>query len=253
VGAYLLDLGAFTPILYSFDDRENILDLLDRITGSRLTYCFYRFGGVPQDIDDTFIAGARAFIKRLRSRWADYDNLVTKNVIFINRAKDVGFITKEQCIKYGLTGPMVRGSGIPYDIRKSEPYSAYPDFEFEIPIGETGDIMDRYLVRMREMEQSMRIIEQALDKLPNGPIMAEKVPKRLKPAAGEVYQAVETARGEFGCYIVSQGDVKPYRIKLRVPSFGNLSILPEMAVDTLVADLVAILGSVDVVVPEIDR
>jgi NADH-quinone oxidoreductase subunit D len=253
VGAYLLDLGAFTPILYSFDDRENILDLLDRITGSRLTYCFYRFGGVPVDLDDEFITGVRAFIKRLRARWMDYDNLVTKNVIFVNRVKGVGFITKEQCVRYGLTGPMVRGSGIPYDIRKSEPYSAYPEFDFEIPIGESGDIMDRYLVRMREMEQSLRIIEQALDKLPNGPIMADKVPKRLKPATGEVYQAVETARGEFGCYIVSQGDIKPYRIKLRVPSFGNLSILPELAVDTLVADLVAILGSVDVVVPEIDR
>jgi len=253
VGAYLLDLGAFTPILYCFDDRENILDLLDRITGSRLTYCFYRFGGVTMDLDDEFIAGSRAFIKRLRGRFKDYDNLVTKNVIFINRAKGVGFISKEQCLQYGLTGPMVRGSGIPYDIRKSEPYSAYPAFDFEIPIGDKGDIMDRYLVRLREMGQSLRIIEQALDKLPNGPIMAEKVPKRVKPAEGEVYQAVETARGEFGIYIVSQGDVKPYRIKLRVPSFGNLSILPELAVDTLVADLVAILGSVDVVIPEIDR
>jgi NADH-quinone oxidoreductase subunit D len=253
VGAYLLDLGAFTPILYCFDDRENLLDLLDRITGSRLTYCFYRFGGVPEDLDDEFISGTRAFSKRLRARFKDYDNLVTKNVIFINRARDVGFITREQCLKYGLTGPMVRGSGIPYDIRKSEPYSAYPLFDFEIPIGAKGDIYDRYLVRMREMEQSLRIIEQALDKLPGGPIMAEKVPKRIKPAAGEVYQAVETARGEFGCYIVSQGDIKPYRIKLRVPSFANLSILPEIAVDTLVADLVAILGSVDVVVPEIDR
>ncbi|OGP73892.1 MAG: NADH dehydrogenase [Deltaproteobacteria bacterium RBG_13_58_19] len=253
VGAYLMDLGAFTPFLYCFDDREHLLDLLDRITGSRLTYCFYRFGGVPQDIDEEFITGCRDFVKRLRSRWVDYDNLVTKNVIFIHRARDVGLITQEQCIKYGLTGPMVRGSGIPYDIRKSEPYSVYPLFDFEIPIGERGDIMDRYLVRMREMEQSLRIIEQALDKLPNGPIMAEKVPKRIKPPEGEVYTAVETARGEFGCYVVSKGDVKPYRIKLRVPSFGNLCILPEVAVDTLVADLVAILGSMDVVVPEIDR
>jgi NADH-quinone oxidoreductase subunit D len=253
VGAYLMDLGAFTPFLYCFDDREHLLDLLDRITGSRLTYCFYRFGGVPQDIDAEFITGCRAFVKRLRSRWVDYDNLVTKNVIFIHRARDVGLITQEQCIKYGLTGPMVRGSGIPYDIRKSEPYSAYPLFDFEIPIGERGDIMDRYLVRMREMEQSLRIMEQALDKLPSGPIMAEKVPKRIKPPEGEVYTAVETARGEFGCYVVSKGDVKPYRIKLRVPSFGNLCILPEVAVDTLVADLVAILGSMDVVVPEIDR
>ncbi len=253
VGAYLLDLGAFTPFLYCFDDRENILDLLDRVTGSRLTYCYYRFGGVPKDIDDEFMAGCRAFITRLRGRFKDYDDLVTKNIIFIKRTRDIGVISKEQCVRYGLTGPMVRGSGIPYDIRKSEPYSVYPRFDFEIPIGERGDIMDRYLVRIREMAQSLRIIEQALDKLPDGPIMAEKVPKRIKPAAGEVYQAVETARGEFGCYIVSEGDIKPYRIKLRVPSFGNLSILPEIAVDTLVADLVAILGSIDVVVPEIDR
>lgn len=253
VGAYLMDLGAFTPFLYCFDDRENILDLLDRITGSRLTYCFYRFGGVPADLDEEFIAGTRAFINRFRGRWKDYDDLVTKNIIFIKRTKDVGVITKEQCVQYGLTGPMVRGSGIAYDIRKSEPYSAYPEFDFEIPIGENGDVFDRYIVRMREMEQSLRIIEQALNKLPDGPIMAEKVPKRLKPAAGEVYQAVETARGEFGCYVVSQGDIKPYRIKLRVPSFANLSILPEASVDNLVADVVAILGSMDVVVPEIDR
>jgi NADH-quinone oxidoreductase subunit D len=253
VGAYLMDLGAFTPFLYCFDDREIILDILDYLTGSRLTYCFFRFGGVPVDIDEAFTLACRNFIKRLRSRWADYHNLVTKNVIFIHRTRDVGFITQDQCIKYGLTGPMVRGSGIPYDIRKSEPYSAYPQFDFEIPIGDRGDVMDRYLVRMREMEQSLRIIEQALDKIPAGPIMAEKVPKRITPAAGEVYAAVETARGEFGCFMVSNGDTKPYRTKLRVPSFGNLSILPEIAVDTLVADLVAILGSIDVVVPEIDR
>jgi len=252
-GAYLLDLGAFTPIMYCFDDREHILDLLDRITGSRLTYCFYRFGGVPMDIDDDFVAGCRAFAKRLRSRWSDYDNLVTKNVIFINRARDVGLITRDQCVKYGITGPTLRGSGISYDLRKSEPYSAYPEFNFEIPIGTRGDIFDRYLVRLAEMEQSLRIIEQACDKLPNGPIMAEKVPKRIKPAVGEVYQGVETARGEFGMYVVSQGDVKPYRIKLRTPSFANLSLFPELAVDTLVADLVAILGSIDVVIPEIDR
>ena len=252
-GAYLLDLGAFTPIMYCFDDREHLLDLLDRITGSRLTYCFYRFGGVPVDLDAEWITGCLAFIQRLRSRWADYDNLVTKNVIFINRARDVGIITKDQCVKYGITGPNLLGSGIPYDIRKSEPYSAYPLFDFEVPIGSKGDIFDRYMVRLAEMEQSCRIIEQACNKLPDGPLMAEKVPKRIKPPVGEVYQAVETARGEFGCYIVSQGDVKPYRIKLRVPSFANLSLFPEMAVDNLVADLVANLGSIDVVIPEIDR
>ncbi|OPX19878.1 MAG: NADH dehydrogenase [Desulfobacca sp. 4484_104] len=252
-GAYLLDLGAFTPFLYCFDDRENVVDILDRVTGSRLTYCYFRFGGVRDDIDDEFIAGCRAFITRLRSRWQDYDDLVTKNVIFINRTRDVGIITPEQALKYGVTGPCLRGSGIPYDIRRSEPYSVYPLFDFEIPIGERGDIMDRYVVRLREMEQSLRIIEQALDKLPNGPIMAEKVPKRLKPAEGEVYAAVESGRGEFGTYIVSKGDTKPYRIKLRVPSFSNLSIISELIKDTLVADMVAILGSLDLVIPEVDR
>jgi NADH-quinone oxidoreductase subunit D len=249
-GAYLMDLGAFTPFLYCFDDREH---LLDGLTGSRLTYCFFRFGGVPVDIDAEFVAGCRAFVSRLRSRWDDYHNLVTKNVIFIHRTRDVGIITRDQCIKYGITGPNLRGSGIPYDIRKSEPYSAYPDFDFEIPIGANGDIYDRYIVRLAEMEQSLRIIEQACNKLPDGPIMAEKVPKRIKPPVGEVYQAVETARGSFGMYIVSQGDVKPYRIKLRTPSFANMSIFPEMAQDNLVADLVANLGSIDVVIPEIDR
>ena len=252
-GAYLMDLGAFTPFLYCFDDREHLLDLLDGLTGSRLTYCFFRFGGAPLDIDADFVAGGRAFVSRLRSRWDDYNNLVTKNVIFINRTRDVGIITRDQCIKYGITGPNLRGSGIPYDIRKSEPYSAYPEFDFEIPIGDKGDIYDRYIVRLAEMEQSLRIIEQACNKLPDGPIMAEKVPKRIKPPVGEVYQAVETARGEFGMYIVSQGDVKPYRIKLRTPSFANMSIFPEMAQDNLVADLVANLGSIDVVIPEIDR
>jgi NADH-quinone oxidoreductase subunit D len=252
-GAYLMDLGAFTPFLYCFDDREHLLDLLDGLTGSRLTYCFFRFGGAPVDIDDDFVARCRAFVSRLRSRWDDYHNLVTKNVIFIHRTRDVGIITRDQCIKYGITGPILRGSGIPYDIRKSEPYSAYPEFDFEIPIGSTGDIYDRYIVRLAEMEQSLRIIEQACNKLPDGPIMAEKVPNRIKPPVGEVYQAVETARGEFGMYIVSQGDVKPYRIKLRTPSFANMSIFPEMAQDNLVADLVANLGSIDVVIPEIDR
>lgn len=252
-GAYLLDLGAFTPFLYCFDDREQILDLLDYLTGSRLTYCFYRFGGVPVDIDDHFITGCRKFIERLRSRWDDYHDLVTKNVIFINRTKNIGIIPPELALKYGVTGPNLRGSGIPYDIRKSEPFSAYPEFDFEIPVGERGDIMDRYLVRLREMEQSCRIIEQALAKLPSGPIMAEKVPKRLKPPEGEVYTAVETARGEFGIYVVSKGDVKPYRVKLRVPSYANLAILPELIKDTMVADAIAILGSIDLVIPEIDR
>ncbi len=252
-GTYVMDLGGFTPFLYAFDDREQILDILDRVSGSRLTYSYCRFGGVCRDADAPFVDATRAFVKRLRSRFPDYDNLVTKNVIFNNRTRDVGILTPELALKYGVTGPTLRGSGVAYDIRKSEPFSAYPQFDFEIPIGERGDVLDRYMVRLREMEQSLRIIEQALDKLPAGPIMAEKVPKRLKPAEGEVFSAVETARGEFAIYVVSKGDIKPYRVKLRVPSFSNLSVLPELIQDTMVADAVAILGSIDLVIPEIDR
>ena len=175
-GAYLMDLGAFTPFLYCFDDREHLLDLLDGLTGSRLTYCFFRFGGVPVDIDADFVAGCRAFVSRLRSRWDDYNNLVTKNVIFINRTRDVGIITRDQCIKYGITGPNLRGSGIPYDIRKSEPYSAYPEFDFEIPIGSKGDIYDRYIVRLAEMEQSCASSSRPATSSPTAPSWRKRCP-----------------------------------------------------------------------------
>ena len=251
--AFILDLGGFTPLLYAFDDREVILDLLERVTGSRLTYCYFRFGGVYNDIDEEFITGTRAFIKRLRARLPRlYHDLVTGNIILIKRLKDIGFISADQCRRYGATGPVARGSGICFDIRRHEPYSVYPEFDFDIPVYPEGDSMARYLVRMDEIEQSMRIIEQALDRLPDGPVMA-KVPKILKPDAGYYYGAVETARGSFGCRLICDGGKKPYRLKLRSPTFSNLSLFGEAAEGLLLADALALMGSLDLVIPEIDR
>ncbi len=252
-GAFVLDLGGFTPLLYAFDDREHILDLLESVTGSRLTFCYYRFGGLCNDVDDDFLTGTRAFIKRLRKRLPDYHNLVTKNIILINRLKDVGVLSAEMCRKYGATGPVLRGSGVDYDVRKNEPYSVYPELDFEVPVYSEGDSMARYMVRMDEIDQCLRIVEQALDKLPEGPVMAEKVPKILKPAAGDYYGAVEAARGTFGIRIVSDGTNIPYRMKLRSPTFSNLSLYGEASRGLLLPDALALMGSLDLVIPEIDR
>jgi NADH-quinone oxidoreductase subunit D len=252
-GTYVMDLGGFTPFLYAFDDREQVLDTLDHVTGSRLTYSYCRFGGVIQDIDSEFIGMARAFVSRLRSRWKDYHNLVTRNIIFIKRTKGVGVITPELARQYGVTGPNLRACGIPFDVRKMEPYEVYDRFDFEIPVGSSGDAYDRYMVRIEEMEQSCRIIEQALDQLPKGPFLAEKVPHRIKPPKGEVYFAFESARGLTAYYLVSDGSQYPYRCHIRVPSLGNLHVIEDVFRNTLVADAISILGSIDLVIPEIDR
>ncbi len=252
MGAFLLDLGAFTPILYTFDDREQVLDILEDITGSRLTYCYFRVGGVCKDIDDNFIEKTRAFIKRQRERFDIYNKLVTGNIIFIKRAEGVGIISQDMACRYGVTGPVLRGSGIAYDVRKNEPYSVYPNFDFEIPVGSNGDCLDRYMVRLQEMEQSLRIIEQALDQLPAGPFLG-KVPKKLKMPTGDCSFAVESARGELTYYLVSGGGDIPYRLKIRVPSYSNLSVLPELGPGSLLSDLVTTMGSLDLVIPEIDR
>ncbi len=253
LGAFVADLGGLTPFLYTFDDRENILDILEAVTGSRLTYCYFRFGGLYNDIDDNFIGATRQFIKRLRGRFGMYENLVTKNVIFINRVKGIGIFEKDAVRKYGCSGPVIRSTGIPFDIRRAEPYAAYDKVDFEIPFGETGDNMDRYMMRIREMEISLNIIEKAIEKLPAGPIKAEKVPKKLKPPKGDVYHAVESPRGELGVYIVSDESDTPYRMRWRVPSYSNLMTFPYLAKGTLIADAIATLGSYDLVIPEIDR
>jgi NADH-quinone oxidoreductase subunit D len=252
-GSYLMDLGGITPFLYAFDDREDTLSILGEVSGSRLTYSYCCFGGVDRDINDLFIKKLKAFIPKMRGRLKDYDTLVTKNIIFIKRTKKVGIITPELAKAYSLTGPNLRACGIAYDIRKSEPYGSYPQFDFKIPAPDGGDCFTRYLVRLEEIEQSLRIIEQALQRMPEGPIRTEKVPQYITPATGDYHFSYESARGHLGIYLVSDGGRVPYRMKWRTPSFSNLSILPVLLPGTLVADTIAILGSLDVIIPEIDR
>ncbi|WP_045220740.1 NADH-quinone oxidoreductase subunit D [Desulfonatronum thioautotrophicum] len=253
-GAFLLDLGAFTPIMYGFDDRERILDILQRPTGSRLTYSYYRLGGVAADLDDTALDMIREFVPHLRSRLPMYRDLVTDNMILRHRLEGVGHISVDMCRRYGATGPTLRGSGVAYDVRRAEPYSVYPELDFSIPTNHECDGMARYNVRMAEIEQSLNIIEQALDMLPTGEFWAKNAPKpKWKAPKGEVVFAVEGARGKIGVHLVSDGSAKPYRVKLRAPGFSNLSLLAEVARGTLLADAVAILGSLDLVIPEIDR
>ena len=252
-GALLLDLGGFTPILYAFDDREKILDLLEGLCGARLTYCYYRFGGLCNDADDAFLNGTRDFVKHMQPRLKMYRDLVTDNIILRKRLTGIGEISAELCRKYGATGPVIRGAGVAYDVRRAEPYSIYPRFDFKIPTYPECDSMARYLVRMDEMEQSLRIIEQALDGITAGPVMAPKVPRVLKLPPGDTCYAVEAARGRFMVRIVSDGKDTPYRVKLRTPSFSNLSLYEEASKGMILPDALAMMGSLDLVIPDIDR
>jgi NADH-quinone oxidoreductase subunit D len=251
-GAFLLDLGGFTPLLYAFDDREKILDLLEGVTGSRLTYCYYRFGGLCNDVDAEFLDGTREFVGYLRPRLDMYRQLVTDNIILRKRLEGIGPISAELCRKYGASGPVVRGSGVANDVRRVEPYSVYPELDFDVAVSPEGDCMARYLVRMEEMAQSLRIVEQALARLPEGPVMG-KVPKNVKVPAGDYYFAVEAARGRFAVRIVSDGKDIPYRVKLRTPSFSNLSLFEEASQGMMLPDALALMGTLDLVIPDIDR
>ena len=252
-GTFLLDLGGITPFLYSFDDREEILDILDQVTGSRLTYCYGRFGGVTWDVDETFLARTTAFVARIRDRLGMYQQLVTDNVILRERCMGVGVVSTALAKSYGVTGPSLRASGIAYDVRKAEPYGGYDRFDFEVPVLHEGDTMARFHIRIREIEESCKIIEQAVKGIPEGDILPKKMPKRFKLPEGESYFAVESARGHFGMYIVGDGSDIPVKLKLRTPSFSNLSAMPETLAGTMLADTIAIVGSIDVVMPEIDR
>ena len=253
-GAYILDLGAFTPIMYAFEDRERILDLLQPISGSRLTYSFFRPGGVAADVTDTFLKDTLGFVEYMRGRLPMYRDLVTNNIIFRKRCEGVGELSLEMCRSYGATGPVVRGSNLAYDVRRAEPYSVYDRFDYKIPVDENGDAMGRYRVRMAEMAESLSIIEQAVNRMPEGEYIVKKAPKpQWKAPKGEVYFAVEGARGKIGVYLISTGDKYPYRVKLRSPGFSNLSLFGELAKGHLLQDAVSILGSLDLVIPEIDR
>ena len=254
VGAFVLDVGAFTPILYAFEEREKINDMLQMVTGSRLTMNYMRFGGVCADIDSRFKAKIKEFIPYLRERLKMYDELVTGNIIFRRRIEDIGHLDEDICRRYGATGPVLRGAGVPYDVRRAEPYGVYDRFDYNIPVGATCDCAGRYQVRLEEIKESLKILEQALEQIPEGPIKHPKAPKvTWKPPAGEAYFAVEGGRGKIGIHVVSNGGKSSYRLKLRAPGFSNLSLFAEAAEGTLLADALAILGSLDLVIPEIDR
>ncbi len=251
MGTFLLDLGGFTPFFYCFDDREKILDILEMATGERLTYDYFRFGGLDKDIPAEMIPAIKEFIPHFKKRLRDYDALVTKNVIFKHRTRGVGVMSKENAVAYGVTGPSLRACGVPLDLRRGEPYSIYPQLDFDIPTETDGDVYARYRVRFREMQECLKIITQVMEKLPAGETTLGKLPKNVPK--GEYYSAVESARGSFGIYLVSDGTLNPYRIKLRTPSFSNLNSLIDVVPGNLMSDIIAILGSIDIVLPEIDR
>ena len=254
VGAFATDLGVYgTVFTYAFREREYIQELFESVSGDRMMYGYFRPGGVVWDVPADFPDRVRWLCKQTRVGINDIERLLTRNEIFVARCRDIGAIAAEDAIDYGLSGPLLRASGVPVDLRREEPYSIYDRFDFDIPVGERGDVYDRYLVRMEEMRQSVRIVEQALEQMPEGPVLPEKLPRRLRPPLGEVYMRTENPRGEYGIYLVSKGGEKPYRLKIRSSCFCNLMALKEMVVGHYVADAVIILGSVDIVLGEVDR
>lgn len=252
LGTHALDIGVMTLVLYCFREREHILDIFEMVTGGRLTSHAFRIGGLPQDVPEGFVEKVKDFLKVFPGYLNDYHKLLTDNRIWLKRTKNVGIINAKDAIDLGLSGPSIRGSGVKWDVRKSNPYSVYSKFDFIVPTGETGDVYDRYMVRMEEMRQSCRIIEQAIESLPPGEVCA-KVPKIIKPPPGEVYHSIEAPKGELGYYIVSDGSTIPYRVRIRPPSFVNLQGISKMIEGQLVADVVAVIGSLDIVLGEIDR
>ncbi|MEN6373005.1 MAG: NADH-quinone oxidoreductase subunit D [Armatimonadota bacterium] len=251
-GTFGLDLGATTPFLYAFREREDILNLFEMVCGARLTYNYFRPGGVSRDLPAGFEAKCREYIQKQRKMLAEYDTLLTENEIFLIRTRNVGPISAKDAIDYGLSGPTLRGSGVAYDVRRSEPYSIYDRFDFEVATCPEGDCLARYNVRMKEIRESLKIIEQALDGLPKGKL-EYKLPPVFKLPEGEVYHHIESSRGDLGVYLVSDGSPKPYRLKLRAPSFINLQALPQMVRGWKVADVIATLGTIDIILGEVDR
>ncbi len=277
IGAFAMDVGALTVFLYTFTEREKIYNLCEQISGARFTTSYTRIGGMTRDLPPAFFPMVRKFLADFPAVVDETDALLSRNRIFVDRTKDVGVISKEDAISYGLSGPNLRGCGIDHDLRKRHPYLGYEQYDFDIPLGSVGDCYDRYLVRMEEMRQSVRILNQALDRLPDGSIHVTD-PKNYPPPkttvltkmeelihhfilhtegpdvpAGEIYFGAENPKGELGFYIVSRGGGTPHRLKIRAPSFCNLSILPKLLPGHMMSDVVAILGSLDFVMGECDR
>ena len=277
LGAYAMDVGALTVFLHTFNEREKIYNLIEALTGARLTTSYTRIGGLSRDLPEGWVDELAKFNKEILYAISEADQLLTRNKIFLDRTKDVGIISKEEAIDFGLSGPNLRGSNIEYDIRKAQPYLVYDQLDFDIPYGEVGDCYDRYLIRMEEMRQSVRILDQCLAKLPKGPINIDDgkivLPDKQKVLSsmeelihqfmlvtqgqnapvGEIYFGAENPKGELGFYINSKGGGVPYRMKIRAPSFVNISILEHMLPGHMMSDIVAILGSLDFVMGECDR
>lgn len=257
VGTYAMDIGSFTPFLHCFREREKVLDLFEWLCGARLLYNYNWVGGVSHDIPGGFEAKTREFLTQFEPVIAELDKLLSYNKIFLERTADVGIISEEQALSHNVTGPNLRGSGIAWDLRKEEPYCGYETYDFEVPVGRgeygpLGSCWDRYYVRVREMEQSLGLIRQALERLPEGDVH-EHIPRRVRPAKSEIYDRTETPRGELGYYLVSDGGLIPFRVKVKSPCFTVLSLLPAIAKGGMVADIIAIIGSIDIVMGEIDR
>jgi len=277
IATHALDIGAMTVFFYAFRERETILGILEQATGARLTPSFIRIGGLARDIPDTFADSVRAFVDDFPKRVDEYETLLTDNIIWKKRTQNIAPLSKEDALNYGITGPVLRASGVYYDVRKAYPYSSYDEFDFEIPLGKNSDVYDRYLVRLKEMRQSNRIVKQAVEKLPGGPVRARSFPvvppdkedvqrdiaalirhfkimaEGFKTPCGEVYSSIEAPKGELGFYIVSDGTNKPFRMRIRPPSFINLGALPKIIEGQMIADVVAAIGSLDIVLGEIDR
>jgi NADH-quinone oxidoreductase subunit D len=256
-GTYGLDMGALTPFFYAFREREYVLDLFEQLCGARLTLSYINIGGITWDLPPRFLEKLGEFLDYFEPKIDEYNNLLSFSHIFIKRTANIGVVTKEVAIAYALTGPMIRGSGIPLDLRRTRPYSIYPQLDFEICTGQglrgtLGDCWDRYWVKMQEMKQCIKILRQCINQLPDGPFRA-KLPRNLKVPPGEVYCEFENPRGQLGFFIESQGGPIPYRVHIRAPSFINLAVTPILCHNVLLADVPAIIGSIDIVVGEVDR
>jgi len=252
LGTHALDIGAMTPLFYTFRDREEILKVFEKYCGARLTTHAFRIGGCQYDTYDGFEKEVKKLCDFMEPKFGEYEELLTTNRIWVERTKGVGILNGDDCKALGVTGPVLRAAGVKWDLRRAQPYAAYSKMDFEIPTGENGDTYDRYMVRIKELHQSLRIIRQAVDSIPAGPIMA-KVPKVLKPPVGEIYHSIEAPKGELGYFIVSDGSLQPYRMRIRPPSFINLQALDKMVRGMLVADVVAVIGTLDIVLGEVDR
>lgn len=251
IGIYIMDLGAVTGAFYPFQLRERILEMLSQLCGARMTFNYIRIGGVAADLNEDFFKHYEAFLKECPAFIKQYHTLVDDNEIFHARTKGVGKITAEKALNYGLTGPNLRASGVDYDLRRDRPYLQYGKYQINVATTEHGDCYDRYMVRMKEVEESFRLIQQFIKDIPEGPIMA-KVPKVIKPPVGDAYHEAENPKGILGCYVASDGSTNPYRVHFRRPSFSNIAIYDEIFIGHKMADLVAILASFDIVLGEID-